>query len=333
MPRDRLQELRRAVEAENAANGDVTVYMGSDQLNTAFDAEEEDKLSDTLDKIETVWMLIYQLHKNIADLKQLHIDIVNSAWTSEKVTAELEEKNREIQLVITVARSKLEELARRVPEERATGYEPVVLRVLRIHCSSLQRAVRDGIVEYNSALMRHQERCAELVRQQMRIVRRSVTNEEFQQELDSGEQKPFTDNILLETLAARQALDDLHARQKELQEVEGSLLELRDMFVNMAVLVEQQVHSLRLLRGEIIDNIENQVRNTKDYVEEAREKVVEAKKMRKRYRKKKRCLICFCVVVVTLIVITVVILLIIYLPGSSGNSAAPTSTTNAVGGS
>lgn len=42
-------------------------------------------------------------------------------------------------------------------------------------------------------------------------------------------------------MEARKALEDVQARHQELVKIEKSLVELRDLFVEMAILVEQQV--------------------------------------------------------------------------------------------
>jgi t-SNARE complex subunit, syntaxin len=44
-----------------------------------------------------------------------------------------------------------------------------------------------------------------------------------------------------ETLEARKALEDVQIRHQELLKLEKSIQELRDLFVEMALLVEQQV--------------------------------------------------------------------------------------------
>lgn len=48
--------------------------------------------------------------------------------------------------------------------------------------------------------------------------------------------------IITDTLEAKKALEDVQARHQELLKLEKSIMELKTLFVEMALLVEQQVN-------------------------------------------------------------------------------------------
>lgn len=54
----------------------------------------------------------------------------------------------------------------------------------------------------------------------------------------------FIFQYIQETMETRQKLKDARQRHKELLELEISITELHDMFIEMATLVEQQVYTM-----------------------------------------------------------------------------------------
>lgn len=63
----------------------------------------------------------------------------------------------------------------------------------------------------------------------------------------------------MESEKNKQALADVQARHQDIMKLEESVRELRDLFIEMAVLVESQ--------GTMVDRIEYNVGNAADYVE------------------------------------------------------------------
>ena len=76
--------------------------------------------------------------------------------------------------------------------------------------------------------------------------------------------------------------------------LEASVAELHQMFLDVALLTEQQ--------GELLDQIEYQVRSAADYVEEGNIEVYEAIEYQKKIRKK-QCWIILIVVILIIIVL------------------------------
>ena len=66
------------------------------------------------------------------------------------------------------------------------------------------------------------------------------------------------------------------------------------MFLDFAVLVEQQ--------GELLDQIEYQVKSASDYIEEGNKEVAQAIEIQKSIRKKQCCIIITCLVIIGVIV-------------------------------
>lgn len=67
-------------------------------------------------------------------------------------------------------------------------------------------------------------------------------------------------------------------KYQDVKALEQSVAELHQMFLDFALLVETQ--------GELLNNIEHQVRSAADHIEEANKEVVEAIEIQKQVRKK-----------------------------------------------
>ena len=81
--------------------------------------------------------------------------------------------------------------------------------------------------------------------------------------------------------------------------LEASVAELHQMFLDFAMLTEQQ--------GELLDQIEFQVKNAGDYIDDGNEYMVQAIEYQISIRKKQCC--CFAIIVIVLGVIALIIYL------------------------
>lgn len=131
----------------------------------------------------------------------------------------------------------------------------------------------------------------------------TVTGEHASEEkindiINSGQ----AENIFQEALMAQgrgKALDtlaEIRERQQAVNELESSLLELHQIFLDMAVLVEAQ--------GGLIENIATQVGKAKGYVEKGVEDVVSAKRLQENTRKWMCCgLLCLLIILAVIVIV------------------------------
>jgi t-SNARE complex subunit (syntaxin) len=89
--------------------------------------------------------------------------------------------------------------------------------------------------------------------------------------------------------------------------VEKSVMEMHQMFVDLALIVESQ--------GELLDCIEYQVKQTIEFVDEGNENLVQAIQIQKNILRRK----CYCLIAVLLL--TGIIVLIVKLKASAASSA------------
>jgi len=117
--------------------------------------------------------------------------------------------------------------------------------------------------------------------------------------LESGEgAQIFTEGIVTDSAQMRQTLADIEARHADIKKLEKSIVELHEMFVDMATLVESQ--------GEMIDRIEFHVGKAVEYVKAGTEDTRKALKLQREARKKK-IMIIVCIIIICVIFVPMVI--------------------------
>ncbi|PNF18286.1 hypothetical protein B7P43_G16310 [Cryptotermes secundus] len=170
-------------------------------------------------------------------------------------------------------------------------------RIQRIQYSTLVWLFADAVNNYNEMLLKHQARCKAIVHQQLQIINREATSEELEHLLENSEVAVFVDNIVADTLEAQLALTSVKARHGELLEVESSVKEIRDIFVQMATLVEAQ--------GDNVKRVEFHVVKAGGHADLGNTRLRKAKKLKKKRRKIK-----FILVVSLIILLGIVLILL-----------------------
>jgi len=97
--------------------------------------------------------------------------------------------------------------------------------------------------------------------------------------------------------AAKNALADIQDKHRDVMRLEQSLVELHQLFVDMATLVEVQ--------GEMLDNIEYSVQQAQTYVDKGVKELEKAKANQKKSRKTMCCLLCCFATILIVVVIAV----------------------------
>ncbi|XP_042486812.1 syntaxin-132-like [Macadamia integrifolia] len=100
---------------------------------------------------------------------------------------------------------------------------------------------------------------------------------------------------------------EIQERHDAVRELERKLLELQQVFLDMAVLVEAQ--------GDMLDNIETQVSTAVDHVQSGNTVLQKAKKLQKNSRK------WMCIAIIILLIIVAVIIVGVLKPWTSKNGA------------
>uniref|UniRef100_UPI00398F0550 syntaxin-2-like n=1 Tax=Pristiophorus japonicus TaxID=55135 RepID=UPI00398F0550 len=179
-------------------------------------------------------------------------------------------------------RNKLKIIEQSIKDEDDDNQGSVDLRIRKTQHSTLSRKFANVMTKYNEIQILFRERSKGRIQRQLEITGRTTTDDELEEMLESGNPSIFTSDIISDTQITRQALNEIESRHKDIIKLEASIRELHDMFVDMAMFVEQQ--------GEMINNIETNVVNATEYIERAKE---ETKKAVRYQSKARRVSFCF----------------------------------------
>ncbi|CAF4460474.1 unnamed protein product [Rotaria sp. Silwood2] len=238
----------------------------------------------------------------------------------------------------------------------STSKTQAELRIEKSQHATLSRKFIDAMNAYRNAEIEYRERCKARIQRQLEISEeycrycvlhnhlkrfnqimidyhlekrnyldetgRSVTEGEVEEMLESGNPAVFTQGIMVETAQAKQSLADIEARHGDIMKLEKNIRELRDMFIDMAALVQTQ--------GEMIDRIEYNVVQSENFVKAASTDTKKAVKFQSAARRKKILLILCLIITVVIIVLILVIYFVVTKKNSSSNS--PASSTAAPNG-
>jgi len=291
---DRLKDLKKG----NLNAGDVYIDIREDDSLTG--KKDKSVLTEFFGDVELV-------KKNVNMIKNVTIRIgeiqqqVVLATTNDKeaeLSAELkplvEETNKKANIAKGILQ-KLREDTERMKAADKTGNGEVRIRENLV--STLTRKFVDVMKEYQSVQTKYKTEIKKKVKRQVQIVKADATSEEIDTILkNGGADQVFKDAILKGEAADSVRNMYMHVADKyqDVVTIEQSVAELHQMFIDFALLTEQQ--------GELLDVIEFQVKAASDYIDEGNSEMVKAIEIQKSIRKKQCC----CVITILVIIGVVV---------------------------
>ncbi|XAR68089.1 hypothetical protein NMG60_11003099 [Bertholletia excelsa] len=159
--------------------------------------------------------------------------------------------------------------------------------------NALTRRFRDLMTEFQTLRQRIQDEYREVVERRVITVTGSRPDEETIDHLiETGNSEQIFQKAIQETGRGQvlNTLEEIQERHDAVKEIEKKLLDLHQIYLDMAVLVEAQ--------GDILDNIESQVSNAVDHVQSGTTALQKAKKLQKNSRK----WMCFAIIILLVIV-------------------------------
>nr|XP_046229669.1 syntaxin-11b.1 isoform X2 [Scatophagus argus]XP_046229670.1 syntaxin-11b.1 isoform X2 [Scatophagus argus] len=169
--------------------------------------------------------------------------------------------------------------------EEVHGSNSAVTRIARTQYACLSNGFRDAMFDYNEAEMSHRENCKAQIQRQMMIVGREVTGEEVEEMIETGQWNIFTDNVVSEGKTARSALSQIEKRHQELVDLETRINGIHEIFLDIALLVEEQ--------GSMLTSIQTNVQKTDEHLQDALVKLGRAKRHDRNNPFKKMFCSCF----------------------------------------
>uniref|UniRef100_A0AC11BZQ4 Syntaxin 3 n=1 Tax=Ovis aries TaxID=9940 RepID=A0AC11BZQ4_SHEEP len=261
--KDRLEQLKAKQLTQDDDTDEVEIAVD----NTAF-------MDEFFSEIEETRVNIDKISEHLEEVKRLHSVILSAPIPEPKTKDDLEQLTTEIKKKANNVRNKLKSMERHIEEDEVRSSAD--LRIRKSQHSVLSRKFVEVMTKYNEAQVDFRERSKGRIQRQLEITGKKTTDEELEEMLESGNSALFTSGII-DSQISKQALSEIEGRHKDIVRLESSIKELHDMFIDIAMLVENQ--------GEMLDNIELNVMHTVDHVEKAQEETKRAVKYQGQARK------------------------------------------------
>ncbi|XP_058791467.1 syntaxin-1A-like isoform X2 [Phymastichus coffea] len=295
MTRDRLPDLCADRKCNVAPSNSSSKYAQSFRKHNK-------KLHDLLDEAQQTRGLIDVMIENVVIVKNIHNDVL--LHTNRDIQNELNARTYTINQLAHRIYNKLRELGKNVNSGDDLSFNtarqgPVYNRIKALQYMTMFKMYSDIMQDYNENLFRYHNKCSSILHRQRRLLRKQITSEEIEDMIESPETSLFVDNILAETKEAQQQLSDLETRHKELQKLEKSIAEVKDIFFEMAFLVERQ--------GEQLNCVEYFASKATDDVDKGNTKIKKTREKKQTQRKRK---IKIAIIVGTIVVIFFTIVII-----------------------
>ncbi|XP_021994412.1 syntaxin-132 isoform X2 [Helianthus annuus] len=169
--------------------------------------------------------------------------------------------------------------------------------------NALTKRFRDIMIEFQTLRRKIDDEYREVVERRVITVTGTRPDEETINNLiETGNSEQIFQNAMKEMGRGQvlNTLEEIQERHDAVREIEKKLLDLHQIYLDMAVLVEAQ--------GDLLDNIESQVANAVDHVHMGTDALTTAKSLQRRSRK------CMMIAITLLLVIAIVIILSILKP-------------------
>jgi syntaxin 1A len=258
MIKDRLSELR-AIQIDNKL--DEQIYS-----NPAEFIEEFRK------KVDEIQTNLNEIKKFVNELIKLYNSILSAPTTDNKVNEELKKVTDEIKKNSEIVRQKLRKLEADTNKDK---YQ----RIRQAQISYLLASFTNILCEYNVVQIQHRDNCKERIRRQLQISGRQISEREVETLVDSENLQIFTQAMLEQTKRSKQTLQDVEDRNKEILKLEKSIMQVKEMFQDVHMLIESQ--------GIIINNIEHNFVQSEESSKVAAKNIEQALLKKRKARKKK----------------------------------------------
>ncbi|KAK7919412.1 hypothetical protein WMY93_010696 [Mugilogobius chulae] len=288
--RDRTKELGNKAESSDEDEEGKALMV---KPGPASSAKEEKENEAYFKKAQEIHEGLQSLKRMVSDLETKQKTVLAEPLPDDSMKKELQTLRDEIKTKAGQIQKKLKSIEPKKGEDDGK-YVSINIRMQRTQHGVLSKEFVELMGYCNTIQAQYRDRNVERIQRQLKITGNNVTDEQLDAMLESGQTDIFTQNILSDAKATRQALNEIESRHDEILKLERSIRDLHDMFQYLAMEVEAQ--------GEMVDRIEANIRQSSDYVEKAKENTAKAVTYQSKARKKK-IWIAVCVAILILIIV------------------------------
>ncbi|XP_049916363.1 syntaxin-4 isoform X2 [Epinephelus moara] len=287
--RDRTKELGNNAEASDEDEGSALMIKPG-----TSSAKEEKENEAFFKKAQEIHEGLQSLKSMVSNLENKQKTVLGVALPEESMKKELQTLREEIKTLASQIQRKLKSIEPKKGEDDGK-YIPINIRMQRTQHGVLSKEFVELMGHCNTIQAQYRDRNVERIQRQLKITGTNVTDQELDAMLESGQTDVFTQNILIDAQATKQALNEIESRHDEILKLERSIRDLHEMFQYLAMEVEAQ--------GEMVNRIENNIKQSSNYVEKAKENTEKAVTYQQKARKKKIWIaICLAILILILVI-------------------------------
>ena len=155
-------------------------------------------------------------------------------------------------------------------------------RINKLNTSTLR--FQKALQSFNSASDSFKMSLRKKISRQAKLVNADITQEQIEEIVESADPTAFMQQALMIPDAMIDRVIEIEKKHQGILNIEKGVKELQELWGQLASLVDEQ--------QEQLDNIENNVEQTLNYVQKGRKELVKAKKSQENARKTAFCIIC-----------------------------------------
>jgi len=250
---DRLTDLRKQPSVQNDSVIDVGEEIGGDS---------ESFMPEFFEEVSQIKTLMSLIRRNIKSIQEAYNKQAWSVGEGPQKNDELEQLLDSTNSATLQIRNKLKSM--KVENDKIAG-ENAQRRVRTNMHTILSKKFIALVQEYQTIQNSYKEKCRERVQRQAQIVRPGVSREEVDEMIVSGGDV-FADKLLSDSkhMEAKNALANIQEQQRDLKNLEKSIHELHQVFVDMAAIVESTQDSMDSMESDVSDSASNTFKVSKN---------------------------------------------------------------------
>uniref|UniRef100_UPI0037E8907D syntaxin-2-like n=1 Tax=Semicossyphus pulcher TaxID=241346 RepID=UPI0037E8907D len=219
-------------------------------------------------KVGEVRSLIQKISCQAEEVEKRQGAILSNPNQDKRSKKELEQLNNETKKNANLVRAKLKTMQKDLPADEISQSASVIHRIHKNQHSHLTRWFADVMRGYHEAQISFREKCKAQIQRQLEIVDKVTTDEELEEMLHRDCFSIFISDINCNSRISSQVLSEIESRHQDILCLESSIKELHEIFADTAMQLEMQ--------GELINNIEKNVRSAAKYVDVSKEETDKA---------------------------------------------------------
>ncbi|KAL4661036.1 syntaxin-11-like isoform X1 [Arapaima gigas] len=248
----KLQELPDSQESVSTSDTFSNVDLDDVQPQQAVVFDHDRSLDHMFEEVQEIRREVQLIRLDVARLKEQNSRMLSEGTSMSDISRDSNAIAADIKSRGEAVLARLQKMGAQCKElEETQGCNSTVARIARTQYVGLSNNFRDVMFEYNDVEMSHRENCKANLQRHFEIVGKEVTGEQIEEMMEKDQWNVFTENVQVEGMTASSALNRIESRHKELLELESRLSSLHELFLDVALLVEEQGPMMNTIQANV----------------------------------------------------------------------------------